>query len=301
MAVHAHHPSKSSFLFNREDEELIIDEMDNNMQQQQQSIVFFSNNLNNGFQQNLRKRGRDTSSSPSTHPASFQIMPPSSQHINHNHNQFVSTGLHLSFQDKNQCNLTAIVNQQTVELEQFLNTQGEKLRRTLSDRMRTHYRALLMAAEESASNQLREKELEINQTAKKAAELENRLARIRNESLTWQAKAAAEQEKAAAIQMQIQQAQLVSVRQMSDRADPEVEDSGSVYEDPKRAEMRRREAVPGRTCRVCGVSEVSVVMVPCRHLCMCDVCDAAFDNVEGTVCCPVCNVVRTGSIQVFLL
>ncbi|KAM0070614.1 putative transcription factor C2H2 family [Helianthus debilis subsp. tardiflorus] len=48
----------------------------------------------------------------------------------------------------------------------------------------------------------------------------------------------------------------------------------------------------GRWCRKCGKEESSVLLVPCRHLCVCRLCVSNVDN------CPVCNCVKSAGVQV---
>ncbi|KAG1362092.1 E3 ubiquitin-protein ligase BOI [Cocos nucifera] len=232
----------------------------------------------------------------------------------------VSTGLRLAFEDQqqqhqeqnqNQYNLllssssssspfssflseelAAEINQQKDEIEQFLHAQGEQLRRALAERRQRHYRALLGAMEESAARRLREKEAELERAARRRAELEDRLARLRTESMAWQAKAMAEQAAAASLHAQLQQAAAAAAAappQGKAECDGELpaEDAESAHVDPDRVE-------PERACRACRCRPVSVVLLPCRHLCLCSACDAATSDA-----CPVCRCPRTGSVQVF--
>lgn len=239
----------------------------------------------------------------------------------------VSTGLRLAFEDQqqhrqdqnqnqNQSNLflsssssssshfssflseelAAVINQQKDEIEQFLHAQGEQLRRALAERRQRHYRVLLGAAEESAARRLREKEAEVERAARRSAELEDRLARLRTESMAWQAKAIAEQATAASLHAQLQQAAAAAVAAAPPQGKTEecggespAEDAESAHVDPDRVE-------PVRLCRACRCRPLSVVLLPCRHLCLCSVCDAA----AAGKACPVCCCLRSGSVQVFL-
>lgn len=119
----------------------------------------------------------------------------------------------------------SIIKQQREEIDQFLQAQGEQLRRTLAEKRRRQYRALLVAAEESVARRLREKD---------------------------------------------------------------AEDAESVYADPDRA------VGSGPGCRACGERVATVVLLPCRHFCVCAECD----RVVGA--CPVCFCMRGSSVEVFL-
>ncbi|RRT45910.1 hypothetical protein B296_00028900 [Ensete ventricosum] len=173
--------------------------------------------------------------------------------------------------------LAAQINHQNNEIEQFL----------LAKR---HYRALLSAAEKSAAWRLREKEVEVEREARRRAELEDRVGRLRTESMAWQAKAMADQATAAALHAQLQQA--VAARPPPAAGGecgdpPTAEDAESAYVDPNRVEQEV-------ACRTCRWRRASMVLLPCRHLCLCDACDAAAEL------CPVCACARAGSVGVFL-
>ncbi|RWV90765.1 hypothetical protein GW17_00047003 [Ensete ventricosum] len=171
--------------------------------------------------------------------------------------------------------------------------KGEQLRRTLAEKHQKHYRVLLCAAEESAARRLREKELEVQRAQRRSTELEDRLACLRTESMAWQAKAMADQATALSLHAQLQHAASAAAAAAPPmmgggrNETPPAEEAGSAYVDPDRVE-------PERSCRACRRRAASVVLLPCRHLCLCDACDAA----TAAESCPVCRGVRTGCIQV---
>ncbi|CAL9066699.1 BOI-related E3 ubiquitin-protein ligase 1-like isoform X2 [Musa acuminata AAA Group] len=183
--------------------------------------------------------------------------------------------------------LVALVNHQRDEIETLLLAQEEQLRRALAERRQRQYRALLNAAEESAARRLREKEAEVGRLARRRGELEKRLALLRTETMAWQAKAMADQVTAAALNAQLEKAAAAPERKEMSGDSPPAEDAESGFEDPDRVERER-------ACRSCQYRRASVVLLPCRHLCLCDACDAASDS------CPVCRCVTTGSVRVLL-
>lgn len=68
-----------------------------------------------------------------------------------------------------------------------------------------------------------------------------------------------------------------------------VEEEGeSSFEDPDRVGPVRLD------CKVCERELASVMVWPCRHVCVCKRCDAA------AKCCPVCRMVKTTSVEVCL-
>uniref|UniRef100_A0A7C8ZIS9 RING-type domain-containing protein n=2 Tax=Opuntia streptacantha TaxID=393608 RepID=A0A7C8ZIS9_OPUST len=146
---------------------------------------------------------------------------------------------------------------------------------------------------------MREKEEEMDKAARQNAELEAKAAQLSLEAQVWRAKAQAQEAHAATLQAQLQQAISNSIStsgaQQQDREGAglgcagEVEDSESAYVDP---DSERRVNSP--SCKVCQKRAVSVVLLPCRHLCVCGECD---DVVQA---CPVCLSPRTASVEVYL-
>lgn len=250
-------------------------------------------------------------------------------HNNNNHHQqsnLVSTGLHLSFgehhhhhnhhqQQQQQNHLVSNSSaslpllcedfatqfkQQRDEIDQFLHDQGEQLRRTLAEKRQRHYRALLAIAEDSVARKLREKDAEMEKATRRYAELEARAAQLSVEAQVWQAKARAQESAAATLQAQLQQLIMSGQDRRGSAADDggggpgsaaegqAAEDAESAYIDPDRVMFS------GPSCKACRSRAASVVLLPCRHLCVCPACDTVVQA------CPVCFATRNSSVEVYL-
>jgi E3 ubiquitin-protein ligase BOI and related proteins len=166
--------------------------------------------------------------------------------------------------------------------------QAERLRRALADARRRQYRSLLGAAEATAARRLRDKEAEASEAAQRGVEMEERIARLRAEASSWKAKALADQSSAAALHAQLQQAAAAA-----QRCKAEAEDAGSCFVDLDRVV---EVPPPARPCRACARREASVLLLPCRHLCVCAACEPAG---AAAAACPVCRGAVTGTVHVF--
>lgn len=71
------------------------------------------------------------------------------------------------------------------EMARMFQDHTESLRRALGEVRRRHYRSLLGAAEAAAARRMREKEAEASNAARRGAELEERVARLRAEAAAW--------------------------------------------------------------------------------------------------------------------
>ncbi|KAI3975990.1 hypothetical protein MKX01_016673 [Papaver californicum] len=49
-----------------------------------------------------------------------------------------------------------------------------------------------------------------------------------------------------------------------------------------------------KSCKVCKKNEVSVLVLPCRHLCLCRECESKLDY------CPICKAAKNASLQIFM-
>ncbi|XP_020217163.1 BOI-related E3 ubiquitin-protein ligase 1 [Cajanus cajan] len=310
MAVQAQYPSNALFLNSKnaqEGHDYSLQSPPVELLDHHQSHMLFNKGGTSS-----RKRGRETTGIAPNFVNSFSLQQSQSPQLIdltqlHNQNNVVSTGLRLSFGDQQQLHhqqqhhgyhsnafesllsedLSSQIKQQRDEIDQFLQAQGEQLRRTLTEKRQRHYRTLVRTAEEAVLRQLREKEAEVERVTRRNAELEARAAQLSMEAQVWEAKAKAQEAAAAALQAQLQQAM------MGDEGGGgglsctggDAEDAESAHVDPDRV---------GPKCRGCAQRLASVVVLPCRHLCFCAQCDTNFRA------CPVCLTVKNSTVQVFL-
>lgn len=148
---------------------------------------------------------------------------------------------------------------------------------------------------------MKDKNAEAEKAARRNAELEARAANLSAEAQVWQARARAQEAEAAALQSQLQQAIIVTGRRgggcsLSQGeevglrcAGGEAEDAESAYIDPERVVL-----ASGPGCKACGKRVASVVLLPCRHLCVCTECDGVVQT------CPLCLSFRSSSIEVYM-
>ncbi|KAK7252713.1 hypothetical protein RIF29_36872 [Crotalaria pallida] len=321
------YPSNVLFLNSRNGQE----GRDYSVQQQPQAGLNQSHPLlfNNGATSS-RKRGREEEvaavgvgqTAPRVMNPLFSLQSQQSQppqliditqlhHHPHNHghqqqNGSVSTGLGLSFGGQqhrspglfslfSEC-LNSQIKQQRDEIHNFIQSQGEQMRQGLAEKRQRHLRTLLNAADESVARRLREKEAQMEKVTRRNAELEARAAQLSVESQVLQAKAKAQEATAASLQAQLEHAIMMSHERRAGGeeggalscAGGEAEDAESAYVDPERV------MAGAPKCRGCDNRVASVVVLPCRHLCVCTECDRHFRA------CPVCLTVKNSSIQVCL-
>ncbi|KAG8092602.1 hypothetical protein GUJ93_ZPchr0012g22054 [Zizania palustris] len=198
--------------------------------------------------------------------------------------------------------LAAQCDQYKNEMAQLFQYHMERLRRALAEVRRRHYRSLLGAAAAAAARRIKEKEEDVSRAARRGAELEERVGQLRAEAAAWQAKALADQSTAAALHAQLQQA-AVAAQARGEAVEDNADDAESGFVDPDRV-VEVIAPPPPRPCRTCRLRASSVVLLPCRHLCVCDACEPAVSTTTLTgnavAACPMCRGAVTGTVQVFL-
>ncbi|CAN6913431.1 unnamed protein product [Brassica oleracea] len=308
MAVRTHHPSRFLFVNNNGQE-------DNNCSLQPQDTHF---TLIKAGVVDPRKRSRDVSSVGfiqfSSVAAPMNPPPPKPPQVIdmsellRSHNQktlnVVSPGLRLPHeQSQNQeqllspssmlpGDLAGESKRQRDELDSFIQTQGEELRRKLALYGERRYVELLYAAEELAGSRVREKEAELEKATRRHAELEARAAQLTEEARTWQLRAATREAEVSSLQAHIQKviaSQATAEKQSTIGGETEeAEDAESVFVDPERIELI------GPCCSICRRNSATVMALPCRHLVLCNGCDGGGD----VRVCPICLAVKNFGVEV---
>ncbi|GFZ05762.1 zinc ion binding protein [Actinidia rufa] len=261
-----------------------------------------------------RKRSRD-----SIHPL---ISFPNGQIQNQNSNHcgsFTFLGEDISLQ----------VQQQQLEVHRFIAQHTERVRLEVEERRKRYSRRIIAAVEEGIANRLRAKEEEIEKIGKLNLALEERLKSLCVENQIWRNLAQTNEATANALRSNLEHV-LAQVNNEQHHAnygagcgvldadaaamtDDAESCCGSNYAAGDDDDMRTLAAFGGerevvkdkvddgdctsknqRLCRHCGKVEARVLLLPCRHLCLCTVCGSSVHT------CPVCNTPKNASVHVIM-
>ncbi|XP_021630614.1 probable BOI-related E3 ubiquitin-protein ligase 2 isoform X2 [Manihot esculenta] len=239
----------------------------------------------------------------------------------------VSTGLRLSYDDDERNssvtsasgsmtvapsvilslgeNIRTELDRQKEEFDQYIKIQAEHLSTGVRDMKQRHIASFLAAIEKGVSKKLREKDVEIENMNRKNKELVERIKQVAMEAQNWHYRAKYNESIVNVLKSNLQQA----ISQGADQGkegfgDSEVDDAASYIAPSNYLNIPGGNARPLTrncqgliehvTCRACKSKEVSMLLMPCRHLCLCRDCDMLI-NV-----CPVCQLIKTSSVQVYL-
>ncbi|CAN7019987.1 hypothetical protein IGI04_021758 [Brassica rapa subsp. trilocularis] len=271
------------------------------------------------------KRGREAESISNNN--SIQRQHQLQMSLNYNHSvqeealkeNLVSTGLRLSYDDEERNSsvtsasgsivaaspfsqslddsLRIHLHRQKNELDQFLKIQAAQMAKGVRDIKQRQITSLLNTIEQGVSRKLQEKDQEIEIMNRKNKELVERIKQVTTEAQNWHHRAKYNESVVIALKNNLQQAmshnnnnkKVTADQGKEGFGDSEIDDAASSYIDPNNKKMGNQRM----RCRMCNAREVSVLLVPCRHLSLCKECDV-FTGV-----CPVCKSLKTSSVQVF--
>lgn len=160
-----------------------------------------------------------------------------------------------------------------------------------------HTVTLLNALEKGVNRKLHEKEIEIENMNRKNKELGDRIKQVAMEAQSWHYRAKYNESVINVLKSNIQQLMEQGTAQAREGSgDSEVDDaiscsnhrriiSGSGNQGPQNHPPK---------CRACNGKEVSVLILPCRHLCLCTDCEGFIDV------CPICQVMKSTSVRVYM-
>ncbi|XP_074575766.1 putative BOI-related E3 ubiquitin-protein ligase 3 [Curcuma longa] len=176
--------------------------------------------------------------------------------------------------------LSSLVQQQMLHVDRLVLHHVEKVRMELVEKLKRFLRRILAAVEEGVSKRLKAKEEEMERVRYLNLALEERVRSLCVENQMWREQARSSEAAAHALRANLEQA-LAATAEAQAEADAE-----SCCEGGNTAEGRRL------VCRSCGEREPAVLLLPCRHLCVCAACGPA------AAACPVCHCCKTGSVLV---
>ncbi|XP_008456340.2 probable BOI-related E3 ubiquitin-protein ligase 2 isoform X1 [Cucumis melo] len=203
------------------------------------------------------------------------------------------------------------IQQQQMDLDLLISQhQMEKVRMEVEEKRKREARRIMEVIELGMMRILRSKEEEIEKMGKLNWELEERVNCLSMENQIWRDVAETNEATANALRRNLEEVLLLQEKTTVVVVEEEVAESccegggGGTEEDDERRmrKKKRKEEEDGggggeeeeRRCKKCGKEESCVLLLPCRHLCLCTVCASSLHN------CPICNSTNNASVRVIL-
>ncbi|CAN0901979.1 Probable BOI-related E3 ubiquitin-protein ligase 3 [Linum grandiflorum] len=184
------------------------------------------------------------------------------------------------------------IQQQQIDADRLISLHMEKVRGELEEERRRQARRIIQVIEEGMVKRLKAKEEEIKKIGKLNWALEEKVKSLCIENQIWRDLAQTNEATANALRSNLEKVLDGGAAAVDDAQSccgsnrPEEED------DAVTGGRRGEEERTMRMCRKCGEEESCVLLLPCRHLCLCSGC-------ESTIyCCPICHAAKNASFHV---
>ncbi|KAL8534198.1 hypothetical protein ACS0TY_010268 [Phlomoides rotata] len=186
------------------------------------------------------------------------------------------------------------LDQQKEELDHFIRTQEENMVKGVRDIRQRHMSSFMSALEKGVIRKLREKDLELEAITRKNKELVESMKQVTTEAQNWCYTAKYNESVVNVLKANIQQA-VQGSNAAEGYGESDVDDAASCI-DPNNYLTRSSCSVKKKDimCKACRVKEVSILLMPCRHFCLCKDCER-FATV-----CPVCQNIKSSTYEVYL-
>ncbi|KAJ3671779.1 hypothetical protein LUZ60_007858 [Juncus effusus] len=190
--------------------------------------------------------------------------------------------------------ISSIFNQIDSDAEKLISLETQRIRIAMEEERKRFYRVIMAEFSKGpVMHWLIQKKSELEEARRKNSELEQKLHQINAENQAWINIAKNNEAIVASLRAQVEQAanngnQEKKLEEGSGDTD-EIQSKLSFWEDSTRVKKQDQ-----YMCRVCGANDAIKLVLPCRHLSLCDWCDMA---VLG---CPTCGEPKLSSVPVKL-
>ncbi|KAF7047184.1 hypothetical protein CFC21_056140 [Triticum aestivum] len=196
--------------------------------------------------------------------------------------------------------LAAHAQQQAVAVDHILHRHARKMWAALAEQRRSHLRLIVSAVEARAAKRLKAKDDEIERVRGMNWALEERLRSLYMEAQMWRDVAQSHDAAASVLRADLQRVlDAQAVRGGGDGQDQDDaesccwgENQAPVCAEEEEAEVGTPAPTGVGRCKGCGDGAAVVLLLPCRHLCVCAPCAASAQA------CPSCGCAKNGSVCV---
>ncbi|XP_009760231.1 probable BOI-related E3 ubiquitin-protein ligase 2 [Nicotiana sylvestris] len=187
---------------------------------------------------------------------------------------------------------------QDADIDRYIKVQGDRLRQAILEKVQANQLQTITCVEEKVIQKLREKEAEVEDINKKNMELELRMEQLALEANAWQQRAKYNENLINTLKVNLQHVYAQSRDSKEGCGDSEVDDTASCCNGRAtdfhllcRDSNEMKELM---TCKVCRVNEVCMLLLPCKHLCLCKECESKLSL------CPLCQSTKYIGMEVYI-
>ncbi|XP_072974217.1 probable BOI-related E3 ubiquitin-protein ligase 2 [Typha angustifolia] len=190
------------------------------------------------------------------------------------------------------------IQRQEAEMERFFKIQSERMRKEILEKIQAEQLQILTSVEDRILHKIREKDTEVADISKKNMELEQQMKHLSVEVGAWQQRALYNENMIATLKVNLQQVVDQGKDNKEGSGDSEVDDAASFCNGGAVAlqllSEENKEMKDTLACKACGINEVCMLLLPCRHLCLCKECEFKLSF------CPLCHSSKLVGMEIYM-
>ncbi|KAJ4752046.1 SBP (S-ribonuclease binding protein) family protein [Rhynchospora pubera] len=188
-------------------------------------------------------------------------------------------------------------NRLNAETDALLQLHMERTTYAIKELTKRQYISMLVATEKQAALVLKQKQDELDRMILRNAELEQQLNQVNAEKQVWFNMAKNNEAIAASLRSNLEQVLIQNNLQATcsnnNNENSVIEGCGDSDEVNSTC-FDEKKILHRHVCKVCRHKEASVLLLPCRHLSICEGCEHRVDL------CPVCHEKKKSSVPVLI-
>ncbi|KAG8096668.1 hypothetical protein GUJ93_ZPchr0013g35780 [Zizania palustris] len=185
------------------------------------------------------------------------------------------------------------------DMDRFIKAESERLRQSILSKVQAKQFEALATVEDKILRKIRDKEAEVENINKRNSELEDQIKQLAVEVGAWQQRAKYNESMINALKYNLEQ---VCAHQSKDFkegcGDSEVDDTASCCNGGAiNLQLMSKENGYSKdltACRVCKSSDACMLLLPCRHLCLCKECESKLSF------CPLCQSSKILGMEIYM-
>ncbi|KAK4781554.1 hypothetical protein SAY86_015656 [Trapa natans] len=223
----------------------------------------------------------------------------------------VSTGLGLSFDNNKIVSsgdsaLLSLISDDVdcdfhkldADIDRFLKIEADRLRQNIMEKIKASQLQSLSILESRILQKLHEKEVELKTVNSKNLELEQHVQQLAVEAGAWQQEAQRIENMIVALNYELQKIQAQSKDSKEGCGESEVDDTATCCNgratDLHLLSRENGDKKEVMVCKFCSFNRVCMLLLPCRHLCVCKECESRL------IFCPLCQSMKSMSLEVVM-
>ncbi|XP_047333397.1 probable BOI-related E3 ubiquitin-protein ligase 3 [Impatiens glandulifera] len=181
-----------------------------------------------------------------------------------------------------------------LEIDQLIAMHAEQMKLYIQERRMIETMRIIETVEQRITKKLKERDEEIAKIGQINWNLQEKVRNLCNENQLWKDLAERNEMTVNVLKSNLEQMMMIH-HHHHDQIQEQQQVSFCSSNSINGGFCEEVAGAGDRMCRRCGKEESSVLLLPCRHLCVCSGCESCVNS------CPICQCTKNGTVNINLL